>query len=248
METEEQGANPIEEAAPAAYCRECGKPLQTEEIVEFDEAAHCAECVQALEAHRAPEPAPAQKESKDWASGHVSEEAYNPRPYSEPIDHNAPNPVLALLLGLIPGVGAVYNGQYAKAVVHVITLGGLLGAASSADDGPTVITVFLIMLMFFYMPVEAFRTAQALRKGEAVDEFSGLVKKGPAPSLTLGIALVVAGVVFLLHTLGLVSLGDLQNFWPVVLIVVGVRMLVDRYRASSNSEMRYPFAGEPASK
>ena len=31
-----------------------------------------------------------------------------------------PNPGLAALLGFIPGVGAMYNGQYAKGVVHLI--------------------------------------------------------------------------------------------------------------------------------
>ena len=33
---------------------------------------------------------------------------------------SAPNPGLAALLGLIPGVGAMYNGQYAKGVIHLI--------------------------------------------------------------------------------------------------------------------------------
>jgi len=30
------------------------------------------------------------------------------------------SPGLALFLGLIPGVGAIYNGQYAKGMVHAI--------------------------------------------------------------------------------------------------------------------------------
>ena len=31
-----------------------------------------------------------------------------------------PHPMLAALLGFIPGVGAMYNGQYAKAIAHVV--------------------------------------------------------------------------------------------------------------------------------
>ena len=32
---------------------------------------------------------------------------------------NAPNPQLAALLGAIPGVGAMYNGQFAKGIAHI---------------------------------------------------------------------------------------------------------------------------------
>src|SRR5438874_1679425 len=30
-----------------------------------------------------------------------------------------PNPLLAALLGAIPGVGAMYNGQFAKGIAHI---------------------------------------------------------------------------------------------------------------------------------
>ena len=33
------------------------------------------------------------------------------------------SPGLALFLGMIPGVGAIYNGQYAKGLVHAIVFG-----------------------------------------------------------------------------------------------------------------------------
>jgi len=33
---------------------------------------------------------------------------------------NAPSPGIAMLLGFIPGVGAMYNGQFMKAVIHVV--------------------------------------------------------------------------------------------------------------------------------
>ena len=31
-----------------------------------------------------------------------------------------PNPSVAAVLGLIPGVGAMYNGQYFKGLIHVV--------------------------------------------------------------------------------------------------------------------------------
>ena len=40
-----------------------------------------------------------------------------------------PNPGLAALLGFIPGVGAMYNGQYAKGIVHLIIFAVLVSLA-----------------------------------------------------------------------------------------------------------------------
>ena len=36
-----------------------------------------------------------------------------------------------LLLGLIPGVGAIYNGQYAKGLVHAVVFGLLVSAIAN---------------------------------------------------------------------------------------------------------------------
>ncbi len=40
------------------------------------------------------------------------------------------SPGLAFLLGLIPGVGAIYNGQYAKGLVHAIIVGLMISIMS----------------------------------------------------------------------------------------------------------------------
>ena len=45
--------------------------------------------------------------------------AYQPGAYPPP-PMGAPNPGTATILGFIPGVGAMYNGQYIKAIVHVL--------------------------------------------------------------------------------------------------------------------------------
>ena len=40
------------------------------------------------------------------------------------------------MLGFIPGVGAIYNGQYAKGLVHVIIVGLMISILSNgAADG-----------------------------------------------------------------------------------------------------------------
>jgi hypothetical protein len=83
---------------------------------------------------------------------------------------------LAFILGLIPGVGAIYNGQYAKGLVHVIILGLLISIVSSdAAGGLEPLFGLMIALWFFYMAFEAYHTARKRLMGERVDEFSSLV-------------------------------------------------------------------------
>ena len=78
------------------------------------------------------------------------------------------------------------------------------------------------------MPIETCRTARALRRGEAVDEFSGLMSVGGGRSLVGGIVLIVVGVLFLLNSLGFWQLRQLSRYWPVILIAAGVYMIYRR--------------------
>jgi TM2 domain-containing membrane protein YozV len=82
----------------------------------------------------------------------------------------APNPVAAGLLGLIPGVGAMYNGQFAKALAHVVIFVLLIVAANSISD------YFGILIGFFplYMAFEAYKTAEARRQGLPAPDPLGL--------------------------------------------------------------------------
>ena len=55
-------------------------------------------------------------------------------PYSTVVADPSVSPGLAFALGLIiPGVGAIYNGQYAKGLVHVLILSLLFMAAQSSS-------------------------------------------------------------------------------------------------------------------
>jgi hypothetical protein len=147
--------------------------------------------------------------------------------------------VLSLLLGLIPGVGAVYNGQYAKGVAHVVIFGGLvslLGAESS--EGVRPLLAMMLLLMIAYMPLEAFRTARAIESGQPVDELSGLLpagsKAGSSPAL--GIGLIALGIIILLHTLGYWRIAGLLPYWPVLLILMGIHLLYRRFTEDAADE------------
>ena len=151
---------------------------------------------------------------------------------------DAPSPGLAFVFGLIPGVGAIYNGQYAKGIVHVLVFGLLITIMSTnSARGSEHLFGMLIAVWSFYMPFEAYHTAKRRAAGQAVDEFSGVfqVDRGNSHGAAGPIALIVLGVIFLLHSFNFVSLEQLVRFWPVGLIAAGGYMLYHRLSARSSN-------------
>src|SRR5581483_6801269 len=175
------------ETPAVAYCRTCGKAL-------CQACERTAQGTIFCEEHYVP-PAPG-------VSGQAGA-PYSPytTPYTAKSDGNS-SPGLAFLLGLIPGVGAIYNGQYAKGLVHVIILGLLISIISSgAAGGLEPLFGLMIALWFFYMAFEAYHTALKRQRGEVVDEFSSIVPLRQQPhGFPIGpVILILVGVVFLLN-------------------------------------------------
>jgi len=81
-----------------------------------------------------------------------------------------PSPGLAAILGFIPGVGAMYNGEYAKGFVHVLIFATLIWMANNVNG------LFGIAIAAFviYMPIEAYKTARAKEMGLPAPDPFGL--------------------------------------------------------------------------
>lgn len=210
------------ETAATAFCRACGRPLCALCQRTADGTVYCQD--------HAPVPA---YTSADPNAG----TGPNPYLYTAPVAPSGVAPVntspgLAWFLGLIPGVGAIYNGQYLKGLVHALVLGLLITLVASSEHTPSVAPMIGILLTAFwiYMPFEAYHTAKKRQAGIPVDEWSSIVPRsrygGRAP---LGpIVLIVIGVLYLLNTLDLVNFAQIARFWPVILIVAGAYMLYSR--------------------
>lgn len=203
------------ETPASAFCRSCGKPL-------------CAECQRTAlgtvycEEHV---PAPATPPAEPPPSPYTGAPATPPSPSAADS-----SPGLAFVLGLIPGVGAIYNGQYAKGLVHVVVFGLLISITnSSAAGGLEPLFGMLIPAWIFYMAFEAFHTAKRRQAGLPVDEFSSLMPLKPGGGFPLApVLLIVFGILFLLHNLEIVRLYQLLRYWPVFLIALGAYMLYAR--------------------
>ena len=148
---------------PVAFCQNCGLPLTPETVRRVGPAVYCEPCLAARLAGTPPAPG---------ASGGYG--PVNAGPYTSPINGapystGEPNPGLAALLGLIPGVGAMYNEQYAKGIVHLLIFVVLV----SLSHANGIFDLFVIGWVF-YMAIEAHHTAKARRDGTPLPNPFGL--------------------------------------------------------------------------
>ena len=89
------------------------------------------------------------------------------RPFVAP--PSGPNPSTAGVLGLIPGVGAMYNGQFFKGLIHVLIFAVLVSIAEYHG-----LFGIFIAAWCMYQSFEAFHTAKALRDGQPLPDPLGL--------------------------------------------------------------------------
>jgi hypothetical protein len=135
------------------------------------------------------------------------------------------------MLGFIPGVGAIYNGQYAKGLIHAVVFGLLVSLAANMHEGPLQPLIgILIAGWVFYMAFEAYHTARKHRYGVAVEEFSSLFDVRPTHGRFPGgaLLLIALGFILLLDTTDIISMEQVERYWPVGLILFGLYMLYAR--------------------
>jgi TM2 domain-containing membrane protein YozV len=139
-----------------------------------------------------------------------------------------PSPGVALALGFIPGVGAIYNGQVIKGMVQVLIFGSLI-ALGDRVHGP-LDTIFGLgaAAFYFYMVIDSYQTAKAKSCGKPAPEWFGLGDlKMNAP---IGAALLIGlGAMFLLDNLGVPVFNQIGKYWPLLLIVAGFLLLQRRF-------------------
>jgi TM2 domain-containing membrane protein YozV len=215
------------EVPATAYCRSCGKAVCDECRRDAFGTVYCAEHAPAPTAAAPPAPGPA---------------FTPPPPGAGPVPPAAPgyvyadvSPGLALFLGMIPGVGAIYNGQYAKGLVHAVVFGILCSIADSIHNHTEVVFVFMAFAWWAYMVFEAYHTARKRRFGEPVDEYSSVLnlRGGKDQAPFAGVALIVLGILMLLQTLNLFDFEYVVRYWPVLLIAAGAYLLYGRLATPS---------------
>lgn len=207
----------------AAYCRTCGKALCTNCTRQVMGVIYCENCLAERVAGTVPPSSPYQEASTARVA---------------PVPSSGPNPALAgILAGFFPfGVGAVYCGQYAKGLAHLIAFILLIVGASHANTD-TMGTIFGlgIAAFYFYQLIDAIKSAKAIQAGQPAPDplgLGGMFSTGERVDLRGGVptgavVLIGLGILFLLHNLNIWFL-EVDTLWPVLLIALGAWIFAKR--------------------
>jgi cell wall-active antibiotic response 4TMS protein YvqF/B-box zinc finger protein len=216
------------DTAAVAFCRTCGKPLCQNCTRDVRGVIYCETCLAA------------RMEGVTPAAGYTPVPPTPPQtPYQQIMDQglglkvgpgpsSGPNPVLAGLLSLFPGVGAVYSGQYVKGLAHLVIFVLLVICASeSKSDAVGTLLGFLAAFFFVYQIIDAVRSAKAIQVGEPSPDpfglaqtFSGETKFDTSKVPVGSVILIGLGVLFLLHTMKILEFG-FERFWPLIIVFLG---------------------------
>lgn len=156
------------------------------------------------------------------------------------------SPLIALLLALIPGLGAAYNGQNVKALVHfVVTVG--LWTLSDIFHKPLEIVFGLGGMAFYLFSLyDAYASAQRYRAGvnlQAEDE--GLRQFLRERTGTWGGLLLGVGA---LAVINIVLPDQLHRFWPLLLVFSGIYFILRGFqRGHNDSQTKSVYRTPPPS-
>lgn len=152
------------------------------------------------------------------------------------------NATVAGVLSAMPGLGQVYVGYYQRGFIHIAVAAGVIFMLNQREfsDLQPLLGVFLAFFWIYNM-IDAARCAGAVNRGvEAglqpqLPELPAAI--GGSGSMFTGVILVGAGLLFLGHTVMDFSLAWLADWWPLALILFGLRMIVSaRHRNHSPLE------------
>jgi TM2 domain-containing membrane protein YozV len=142
-----------------------------------------------------------------------------------------------ILSGILPGAGQLYNGEPTKALLFFIVFAGLI---TIMPHGPQPFIPLIFAGFWFYQIIEAVQTAKAINlraAGETGLPAAATAAADPAATVSVpsgsvfwGAVLMVVGAVLLLGNFDILDYDRIFDFWPVIVIAIGVKMIVDYLR------------------
>jgi TM2 domain-containing membrane protein YozV len=207
------------DADAVGYCRNCGKAMCEVCVRPVHDVLYCEDCLaRTMGIPPAGQPGVAPPPPPIPVAGVAPVSATRGL---------APNPMLAFFLGFLPGLGAFYNEQFGKGIIHlaIFLFLFIMGVDGAVSGGAEAALWICIAALWVYMPVDAYRTAKARQTGQALDDPLENFSKGKpvGPFLIIGI-----GILLLLHNFDWFPWWRIQQFWPLLLIIVGIVMFRNR--------------------
>jgi|SRR5262245_8703313 len=156
------------------------------------------------------------------------------------------SPLLALLFGLIPGLGAAYNGQNVKALSHFVAVVGLWTLVDVFHNPFSFSFAMAGVAFYFYSLYDAYTSAQRRRAGENLLAEDQRIRQFLRERTNVwGGLLVIIGA---LAVLSVVIPDHLSRwYWPLILIIAGLYLLRGFYRSGFENRGKQSYPTQPPS-
>jgi len=141
-------------------------------------------------------------------------------------------PGLGAVLSIIPGlpIGQLYGEAFDRAVMIAAAF-WLLILAAVQGALPVTLVVFACIFIWIYSMFDAYRQVHLVNLGGTVP--SPKSRSRGEGRLMFGIFLAVVGGLLLVENLGLFDLYWLRDWWPVLVLLIGVYLIFDAVRERS---------------
>jgi hypothetical protein len=189
-------------AESQGICSACGKPLCSVCIYKVKSKPFCQDCI---------------VQGAEWA----------PLIKGRRLSMNTPK--WAALWAIIPGIGAVYNCEYLKAITYFSIFAWLIVMADAVSGiFGFASAVFLIFTMF-----DAYRTAE--EKAQKRLEFginSENIEAEQKNTIVWGVLLIVMGILFLLTRI--IPEHFINILWPLIFVLLGAFLIYHSTQGRKN--------------
>ncbi len=148
------------------------------------------------------------------------------------------SPGFAGVLGMFPfGVGALYNGQYTKALLHLVIFSGLVHMQGRGGGQPFIGLVLAGFIVYqFFDNIQSAKAINAAAAGQAVAANQVLPEIPSQGSIFWGVVLIALGGLLILANFEIINYDTLFDFWPVAVIVLGLKLVFDAVAKSRNGK------------
>jgi len=154
----------------------------------------------------------------------VQEKIVVPKPRKSPL-------LAGFLSAIFPfGVGPFYNGETVKGLIYLVIFAGLVSLQPHGGSQP--FGGLLLAGYYFFQIIDSVGTANRINRraltGVEVAEEEALpaeaIKSG---SVFWGALLILIGAVLLLGNFEVISYRAIFDFWPIVVIIIGAKLIFD---------------------
>jgi hypothetical protein len=134
------------------------------------------------------------------------------------------------------GTGALYNGQFKKAAIFFFAFAGLVSLQPGA---PQPFVGLMLAGFYFYQIFDAVQTAKAINRAalhqklEPITDIEEIPAAITSGSIFWGISLMILGGILILANFEVIDYDTLWEFWPIAVILIGLKLVVDYYKQKS---------------